>query len=57
MKAFVLCYAYTNYLLVFEVYLGKHAEINKNSTLQVVDRLINKADLINCEERILYSDN
>ena len=53
----MLCCAYPGYLLGFKVYLGKDAETNKNSAQRVVDQLINKADLINCEGRILYSDN
>ena len=56
-KVFALCCAYTGYLLSFEVYLGKEVETTDNSALQVVDRLINKADLIHCKGRILYSDN
>ena len=54
---FALCCAYTGYLLGFEVYLGKDSETVDNSALQVVDRIINKADLIHCKGRILYSDN
>ena len=56
-KVFALCCAYTGYLLGFEVYLGKNVETTDNSALQVVDRLINKSDLIHCKGRILYSDN
>ena len=56
-KVFALCCAYTGYLLGFEVYLGKDTETNENSALQVVDRLINKADLIHLKGRILYADN
>ena len=56
-KVFALCCAYTGYLLGFEGYLGKDSGTVNNSALQVVDRLINKADLIYCKGRILYSDN
>ena len=44
-------------MLGFEVYLGKDTETNENSALQVVDRLINKANLIHLKGRILYADN
>ena len=56
-KVFALCCAYTGYLLGFEVYLGKNVETTDNSALQVVDRLINKSDLIHCKGGILYLDN
>ena len=56
-KVFALCCAYTGYLLGFEVYFGKDAETNGNSALQVVDRLMNKADLIHQKGRIIYADN
>ena len=56
-KVFALCCFYTGYLLGFEVYLRKDAETTDNYALQVVDRLINKADIIHCKGRILYCDN
>ena len=55
-KVVALCCAYTDYLLGFEVYLGKYAEITENSALKVVDRLIYSTDLIQCKGRILYLD-
>ena len=57
MKVFVLCCEYAGYLLRFKVYLVKDAEESENYTLQVVDWLINNADFINYEGRILYSNN
>ena len=56
-KVFALCCAYTGYLLNFEVYLGKDTDTNENTALHVVDRLINKANLIHLKGRILYADN
>ena len=56
-KVFTLCGVYAGYLLGFEVYLGKDTETNENSALQVVDRLVNKADLIHSKGRIWYADD
>ena len=45
-KVFALYCDYTGCLPRFEVYLGKDAGKTENSALKVVDRLINRADLI-----------
>ena len=57
LKVLALGCSYTGYLLGFEVYLGKDVENTDNPALQVVDILINKADLIHYKWRILYNDN
>ena len=54
---FALCCSYTDYLLGYEVYLGKDTETGENSALQVADRLLVNADLVSAKGRILYMDN
>ena len=49
--------SYTGYLLGFEVYLGKETDTEENSTLNIVDILINEADLVETKGRFLYTDN
>ena len=56
-RVFALCFTYTGYLPGLEVYLGKSIDTNDNLVFQVVDRMINKADLIYLKGITLYADN
>ena len=57
MKVFVLCYAYTGYLLSFETYLGTNIEIDENAALHIVNKLITREELTTSQGRALYTDN
>ena len=52
-----MCYAYSAYLLGFEVYLRKEFTKDGGSALSVVDQLIIEGDLHLNRGHILYSNN
>ena len=58
-KVFCICCAYTAYMLGFSVYVGKDnlKKGETGSTLEVVDNLIDIANLRGSRGRILFTDN
>jgi hypothetical protein len=62
-KVFCLCCAATVVMLLFEVYCGKDNSKTDNTTVDIYERLIHVADLVNNQtggmirERTVYSDS
>jgi hypothetical protein len=62
-KVFCLCCAATAVMLAFEVYCGKDNNKNDNTTVDICERLIHKAGLVNSQTGgiirgcTIYSDN
>jgi hypothetical protein len=62
-KVFCLCCAATAVMLLFEVYCRKDNSKTDNTTVDICERLIHKADLVNNQTGgmirgcIIYSDN
>jgi hypothetical protein len=62
-KVFCLCCAATAVMLLFEVYCRKDSSKTDNTTVDIFERLIHEADLVNNQTggmicgRTIYSDN